>query len=62
MYKLVPVGFGGNLDDLEFEFFNENGKVDSGNLVPQNDIETFTDYEFSIRMKKNLMPSKLKSL
>ena len=48
MYKLVPVGFGGNLDDLEFTFFNSVGRADSGDLVPQNDLTTFTDYEFSV--------------
>ena len=48
MYKLVPVGYGGNLDDLEFQFFNTDGKPDSGELVPQNDLTTFTDYEFTI--------------
>ena len=32
MYKLVPVGFVGNLDDLPFQFFNTTGIPDSGNL------------------------------
>ena len=48
MYKLVPVGYAGNLDDLPFQFFNTDGKPDSGELVPQNDLTTFTDYEFSV--------------
>ena len=48
MYKLVPVGYAGNLDDLPFQFFNTDGKADSGELVPQNDLTTFTDYEFSV--------------
>tara|TARA_B100001093_G_scaffold31677_1_gene27375 strand:+ start:3604 stop:10296 length:6693 start_codon:yes stop_codon:yes gene_type:complete len=48
MYKLVPVGYAGNLDELEFRFFNTTGIPDSGNLVPQNDLTTFTDYEYTI--------------
>ena len=48
MYKLVPVGYAGNLDDLPFQFFNTDGKADSGELVPQNDLDTFTDYEFTV--------------
>jgi hypothetical protein len=48
MYKLVPVGYAGNLDELEFRFFNSTGVPDSGNLVPQNDLTTFTDYEYTI--------------
>ena len=48
MYKLVPVGSTASLDDLQFQFFNTDGRADSGVLVPQNEIETFTDYEFSV--------------
>ena len=48
MYKLVPVGYAGNLDDLPFQFFNTDGKADSGELIPQNDLTTFTDYEFTV--------------
>jgi hypothetical protein len=48
MYKLVPVGFVGNLDDLPFQFFNTTGIPDSGNMTPQNDLFTFTDYEYTI--------------
>ncbi len=48
MYKLVPVGYAGNLDDLPFEFFNTTGVPDNGKLIPQNDLITFTDYEFTI--------------
>ena len=48
MYKLVPVGFVGNLDDLPFQFFNTTGIPDSGIMTPQNDLFTFTDYEYTI--------------
>ena len=48
MYKLIPVGYVDSLDDLPFEFFNTTGRPDSGELVPQNDLTTFTDYEYTI--------------
>ena len=48
MYKLVPVGYTGNLDELEFRFFNSTGVPDNGALIPQNDLSTFTDYEYTI--------------
>ena len=48
MYKLVPVGYAGNLDDLPFQFFNTTGVPDNGRLIPQNDLTTFTDYEYTI--------------
>ena len=48
MYKLVPVGYAGSLDDLEFRFFNPTGVPDNGALIPQNDLSTFTDYEYTI--------------
>ena len=48
MYKLVPVGYAGSLDDLEFRFFNTTGIPDNGALIPQNDLSTFTDYEYTI--------------
>ena len=48
MYKLIPVGYVDALDDLPFQFFNTDGKPDSGELVPQNDLVTFTDYEYTI--------------
>ena len=48
MYKLVPVGYAGNLDDLPFQFFNTTGIPDSGIITPQNDLFTFTDYEYTI--------------
>jgi hypothetical protein len=48
MYKLVPVGYAGSLDDLDFAFFNTDGRPDSGVINPQNDLFTFTDYEYSI--------------
>ncbi len=48
MYKLVPVGFAGVLDDLPFEFFNTTGVPDNGRLIPQNDLITFTDYEYTV--------------
>ena len=48
MYKLVPVGYAGSLDDLDFAFFNTDGRPDSGVINPQNDLFTFTDYEYTI--------------
>ena len=48
MFKLVPVGFVGDLDDLPFQFFNSTGVPDSGTITPQNDLFTFTDYEYTI--------------
>ena len=48
MYKLIPVGYVDALDELPFQFFNTDGKPDSGELVPQNDLVTFTDYEYTI--------------
>ena len=48
MFKLVPVGFVGDLDDLPFQFFNSTGVPDSGVITPQNDLFTFTDYEYTI--------------
>jgi len=48
MYKLIPVGYVDSLDDLPFQFFNTTGKPDSGELVPQNDLVTFTDYEYTV--------------
>jgi hypothetical protein len=48
MYKLVPVGYVDNLDELPFQFFNTTGRPDSGELVPQNDLVEFTDYEFTV--------------
>ena len=48
MFKLVPVGFAGNLDELEFRYFNGTGVPDIGRLIPQNDLETFTDYEYTV--------------
>ena len=48
MYKLIPVGYSGNVDDLDFQFFNSTGVPDNGQLVPQNDLTTFTDYEYTV--------------
>ena len=48
MYKLVPAGYAGALDDLEFRFFNTTGIPDSGVMIPQNDLDTFTDYEYTV--------------
>ena len=48
MYKLIPVGYVDALDELPFQFFNATGKPDTGELVPQNDLVTFTDYEYTI--------------
>ena len=48
MYKLVPVGYAGSLDDLPFAFFNSTGVPDNGQLIPQNDLTTFTDYTYTV--------------
>jgi hypothetical protein len=48
MYKLIPVGYVDSLDELPFQFFNTTGRPDNGELVPQNDLVTFTDYEYTI--------------
>ena len=48
MYKLIPVGYADSLDDLPFEFFNTTGRPDNGELIPQNDLTTFTDYEYTV--------------
>ena len=48
MYKLIPAGYSDNLDELPFEFFNTTGRPDTGELVPNNDLETFTDYEYTV--------------
>ena len=48
MYKLVPVGYTGDTDDLNFEYFNTTGISDSGDMVPQNDPFVWTDYEFTV--------------
>ena len=48
MYKLVPVGYVDSLDELPFQFFNTTGRPDSGELVPQNDLVEFTDYEYTV--------------
>ena len=48
MYKLVPVGYTGDADDLNFEYFNTDGRPDSGKIVPQNDPFVFSDYEFTV--------------
>ena len=48
MYKLVPVGYTDSLDELPFQFFNTAGEPDVGALIPNNDLETFTDYEYTI--------------
>ena len=53
MYKLVPVGFGGNVDDLDFEFFNTNGRPDSGEILAQNDVGLFEDFEYTIDNASN---------
>ena len=37
-----------SLDELPFQMFNTTGRPDNGELVPQNDLTTFTDYEYSI--------------
>ena len=48
MYKLIPVGYVDSLDELPFQLFNTTGRPDSGELVPNNDLVTFTDYEYTI--------------
>ena len=48
MYKLVPVGYTGDTDDLNFEFFNTDGRPDSGKMVPQNDPFIFGDFEYTL--------------
>ena len=48
MYKLIPVGYTDSLDELPFQFFNTTGIPDSGALIPNNDLVTFTDYEYTI--------------
>ena len=48
MFKLVPVGYVDSLDELPFQFFNTTGRPDSGELIPQNDLVTFTDYEYTV--------------
>ncbi len=48
MYKLVPVGYTGDTDDLNFEFFNTDGRPDNGKMVPQNDPFVFNDYEYTL--------------
>jgi hypothetical protein len=48
MFKLVPVGYVDSLDELPFQFFNTTGRPDNGELVPQNDLVTFTDYEYTV--------------
>ena len=48
MFKLIPVGYVDSLDELPFQFFNTTGRPDSGELVPENDLVTFTDYEYTV--------------
>ena len=48
MYKLVPAGYTGDTDDLNFEYFNTDGRPDNGAMVPQNDPFVFSDYEFTV--------------
>ena len=48
MFKLIPVGYVDSLDELPFQMFNTTGRPDNGELVPQNDLVTFTDYEYTI--------------
>ena len=48
MYKLVPVGYTGDTDDLNFEFFNTDGRPDNGKMVPQNDPFVFSDFEYTL--------------
>ena len=48
MYKLIPVGYVDSLDELPFQFFNTTGIPDTGALIPNNDLTTFTDYEYTI--------------
>ncbi|AGH26134.1 hypothetical protein CPMG_00033 [Prochlorococcus phage MED4-213] len=48
MFKLIPVGYVDSLDELPFQMFNTTGRPDNGELIPQNDLVTFTDYEYTI--------------
>ena len=48
MYKLVPAGYTGDPDDINFEFFNTDGRPDSGKMVPQNDPFVWNDYEYTL--------------
>ena len=48
MFKLIPVGYVDSLDELPFQMFNTTGRPDSGELVPQNDLVNFTDYEYTV--------------
>ncbi len=48
MYKLVPVGYAGDTDDINFEYFNTDGRPDTGLMVPQNDPFVFSDYEYTL--------------
>ena len=48
MYKLIPVGYVDSLDELPFQFFNTTGRPDTGELIPNNDLTTFTDYTYTI--------------
>ena len=48
MYKLIPVGYADSLDELPFQFFNTTGRPDTGELIPNNDLVTFTDYEYTV--------------
>ena len=48
MFKLIPVGYVDSLDELPFQMFNTTGRPDNGELVPQNDLVTFTDYEYTV--------------
>ena len=48
MYKLIPVGYSDSLDELPFEFFNTTGIPDTGATIPNNDLTTFTDYEYTV--------------
>tara|TARA_B100001113_G_scaffold24809_1_gene18102 strand:- start:245 stop:715 length:471 start_codon:yes stop_codon:yes gene_type:complete len=48
MFKLIPVGYSDSLDELPFQLFNENGLPDTGATIPNNDLTTFTDYEYTI--------------
>ena len=33
---------------MPFQFFNTTGRPDSGELIPQNDLVEFTDYEYTV--------------
>ena len=48
MYKLIPVGYADSLDELPFQFYNTTGRPDTGELIPNNDLVTFTDYEYTV--------------